>query len=138
MVSDQSGRKRFERRLRPFQKSYARVRAHVQEVGFVVRGSIEQRRLQCGQPSCRCRKDPSRRHGPYYLVTWKEGGKTVCRVLPSSVVPLYREWISNARTLDRVLDRMRATSLNAADAVRAGEARRIKAAKASKRPRNRR
>jgi len=138
MASPRSKRNRFERRLRPFRKKYARVRARVQQVGFVVRGSIDRRRLQCGKPSCRCRQDPSQWHGPYYLVTWKEGGKTVCRVLPSGMVPLYRKWVSNARALDLVLDQMREISRDAADAVRAEETDRVRSTKPPKRHQGRR
>ena len=138
MTQDGADRDRFKGHLRPLRKKYLQARARVQEVGLVVRGSIDRRRLQCGQPSCRCQQDPSRWHGPYYLITWKEGGKTVCRVLPPAVVPLFREWISNARALDRILDQMRTISRDAADAVRTEEAKRVKAARASKAPGNRR
>lgn len=122
---------RFEQWLRPYREEYARVVAGVDEVGFVLRGSIGFRRIPCGQPTCSCR-DSGVGHGPYYQVTWKEGGKTVSRFLPVSVVPLYRAWIANAHALDRVVERMHEVSRQAAEAVRVQEAQRGKAGKSSR------
>ncbi|MHB8604723.1 MAG: DUF6788 family protein [Thermoplasmatota archaeon] len=32
--------------------------------------------VRCAKPSCRCRKDPGSRHGPYLYHYWWEDGKT--------------------------------------------------------------
>lgn len=129
--------KRFERRLRPYRKDHERARAELSDVEFILRGSIALRRLPCGQPTCSCRAT-GKGHGPYYQITWREGGKTESRFLHPSLVPLYREWLSNGHALDRIVDRMLTISRRAADAVRADEAKRVKAAKAAKRSRGRR
>ena len=38
------------------------------------RGSINERRMQCGQPSCPCQLNPKARHGPDYTLTRGEAG----------------------------------------------------------------
>jgi len=30
----------------------------------------------CGKASCACHRDPKRKHGPYYYLSYKEGGKS--------------------------------------------------------------
>lgn len=128
--------KRFERKLRPYRGDQRRVRAQFGDLGFVLRGSIALRRLPCGKPKCGCRAS-GKGHGPYYQITWKEGGKTESRFLPPTLVPLYREWLSNGHGLDRIVDRLLALSRRAADAVRAEEAERLRVARRSQRSRGR-
>jgi hypothetical protein len=110
----------FQERLRDYWDQYTQTRARLLKVGFIFKGSITLRRISCSQPSCRCRH-PKRRHGPYYQVTWKEKAKTVSRFLPAHIVPLYREWIANARTLGSILSEMQAISRRAADSIQAAE-----------------
>lgn len=100
-------------------------------MGFVFKGSITLRRLSCGQPNCRCR-NPKTRHGPYYQISWKQHAKTVSRILPARIVPLYREWISNARNLAAILEQMQEVSRKAADSIQTAEITRGKANKSPK------
>jgi predicted transcriptional regulator len=118
--------KRLQSRLQAYRKEYARVTARLQKVGFIFKGSITQRRLPCGNPKCRCR-DPKHRHGPYYQVSWKQHGKTASRILPAKIVPLYREWIANARAITAIMQQMQEISRKAADSIQAAEITRGKA-----------
>lgn len=120
----------FEGSLRLYRKEQRRVQRGLARTGFVLRGTIALRRLPCGKPGCRCRANGTG-HGPYYQITWQEGGKTVSRFLAPNLVPLYRAWISNDRALRKAMNRMLAVSRKAADAVRTEESVR---AKGSKRP----
>jgi len=38
------------------------------------RGSISERRMKCGKPSCLCQHDSEARHGPYFTLTWAVEG----------------------------------------------------------------
>ena len=111
---------RFRKRLKGYWNRYRQVRARLQTVGFIFKGSITLRRISCSQPNCRCRH-PKRRHGPYYQVSWKHKAKTSSRFVPARIVPLYREWIANASTLGRILKEMQAISRQAADSIQAAE-----------------
>jgi len=108
---------------------YERAKAALRRLGFVFRGSLTVRRLPCGEPTCRCHADPKRLHGPYHQVSWKEGGKTVSRFLPATIVPSYREWVGNARTLQAIIDRMQRISRKAADAALTRETAKVRAAR---------
>ncbi len=131
MPSSDPKQEPFEDWLRPYRKEYSRTRARVEGVGLVLRGSIGLRRVPCGKPTCRCRRS-GKGHGPYYQITWAEGGRTKSRFLSPTLVPLYREWLANAHTLDRIVERMLSISREAADAVRSKEAKRVQARKAPK------
>jgi predicted transcriptional regulator len=110
----------LQQRLDAYRKEYEQVRARLQEVGFIFKGSITLRRLSCGHPNCRCR-DSKKRHGPYYQISWKQKAKTVSRFLPAHIVPLYREWIANAARLTLILRELQEISHKAADSIQAAE-----------------
>lgn len=106
-------RKELEKRLRAAQEDYERLKARIREVGFICEGSLVERWMTCRKPNCRCSGDPPQLHGPYYQLTWKERGKSVCRNLPPEHARLYQEWIANRRQLDALLKQMKAVSRKA-------------------------
>jgi len=57
------------------------------------RGSINERRMKCGQTHCACQRDPKARHGPYYTLTQAAGGKTRSRYVAAEQIPLLRRQI---------------------------------------------
>ncbi len=109
-------RSEVERRLERCRRDYETAKARVAEIGFVCEGSLLERRTCCGNPSCRC-AEPKGRHGPYWQLTWKEGGRTVTRILSEEAADHYREWIANRRRLDALLAEMRALSREAGQHV---------------------
>ena len=91
--------------------------AELSDLGLVLRGSIAHRSARCGQPSCRCKADPPRLHGPYYVWTRKVAGKTVTTRLTAGQAARYAQWIANQRELRRVLGTMEEISRQAAELI---------------------
>ena len=102
----------LEARLEGCRAGYEAAKSRLAEVGFICEGSLSQVYTCCKNPNCRC-ADPARRHGPYWLLTWKEAGKTVSRRLSAEEARLYGEWVDNRRKLDSVVRQMRAVSRRA-------------------------
>lgn len=105
--------------MRRYRGEYALLKRRLQTLGFVCIGTLLRRRFSCGKPSCACRRDPSKRHGPYYLWTCTLSGRTQSRLLSASLARLYREGIRNHRRLDKIIDAMRRVSLRAFDEAKA-------------------
>jgi hypothetical protein len=103
----------LRKRLGTAQEEYGRIKARIRDVGFICEGSLVERWMTCRKPNCRCSGDPAQLHGPYYQLTWKERGKSVCRNLPPEHARLYQEWIANRRELDSLLKQMKAVSKKA-------------------------
>jgi hypothetical protein len=61
------------------------------------RGSINQRKMKCGQAQCACRRDVKARHGPYYTLTQAVAGKTRSRYVAAEQVPVLRRQIEAGR-----------------------------------------
>jgi len=42
---------------------------HLRAPGPILPGSVSTARARCGKQTCKCRNDPTHRHGPYYRWT---------------------------------------------------------------------
>lgn len=88
------------------------------KLGLVLRGTIGARMLPCGNPKCRCKGDPPRLHGPYYLWTRKVAAKTLTVRLTSEQATRCMQWSRNMRQFDLLVKQLQQLGLRAADAVR--------------------
>src|SRR5271169_3929217 len=92
-------------------ESYEALKEPLRQLGFVRPGSLVQRFMPCGRPSCRCMADPPVLHGPYYQWTIKIRGKTKTLRLTAEQARLCEEWIANHRKLKDIVRKMEALSL---------------------------
>ena len=101
--------------LRGLQNSYDAIKSEMQEIGFVMQGSVTERWKKCGTSSCRCTKELDYRHGPYYQLSWKTEGKTYSVTLTQEQADLCRQWIQNNRLLEDIIKRLRSLSIEMAN-----------------------
>lgn len=80
-------------------RRHREITAKIDNLGFVLPGSIVERYTRCGKHTCHCYADPQQQHGPYLIWTRKIAGKTVTRALTDDQATRYRPWIDNSRTL---------------------------------------
>lgn len=103
--------------LQRLEQRHRTLLREIDGIGQVLRGTIGARRMRCGQPTCRCKADPPRLHGPYYLWTRKVAGKTVTVRLTAEQAARCQHWTRNMRRLDRLVKELQALGLRAANAV---------------------
>jgi hypothetical protein len=58
------------------------------------RGSLSVRYIRCSKPGCRCASGGDARHGPYYSLTRRVGGKTVSRWLSEAQAQIVRRQLA--------------------------------------------
>jgi hypothetical protein len=92
---------------------FRQTRQQLQQVDYFLKGTVLKRMMKCGQPTCACHRDPSRRHGPYFEWTYKLHGKTVSVKLSPQAAPLYQAATKQHRQLKLVLARMERLSRTA-------------------------
>lgn len=112
----------LKRRLQRLSGDYEAAKRKLADIGFTCEGSLVERYTTCNHRHCRC-SDPEQRHGPYWQLSWKKGGKTVSKLLSAEDAALYREWIDNRRRLEAALEEMRDLSRQAGEAILAGKGR---------------
>lgn len=105
---------RQQEALRRQQRKYEDAQANLDEIGFVLQGSVTERWMECGKPTCHCHQDPEGRHGPYYQWSWKSRGRTSSVYLTEEQADLCRQWVNNHRRMQKTLKRLREISLRAA------------------------
>jgi hypothetical protein len=89
----------------------ARIAAAIAEIGFALPGTLTERPMRCGHPSCRCHADPPALHGPDHQWTRKVAGKTVTRFLSDDQLADYGGWFDNQRRLRALLAELEELSL---------------------------
>jgi hypothetical protein len=94
---------------------YRGLQDQLRDIGFIALGSVIERYTVCGAPGCRCHAHPPAKHGPYFQYSRKLHGKTLTRRLTAEQAERYREWITNRRVLDQVIDQMDQLSRQIAD-----------------------
>lgn len=93
-------------------REQARIATALAEVGFVLPGSLTERRLVCTHAGCHCHAEPSVLHGPYVQWSRKVAGKTVSQTLSGEQVADYRSWFDNERRLRALVHELEALSLS--------------------------
>ncbi len=88
--------------LRQRQQGLAKLLPSVTEI---LRGSLVERYVTCGNPSCKCAR--GERHGPIWYLTVTLGkGRTSGGIIPEEKVNEVRRWIENYRTLREHLEKI--------------------------------
>jgi hypothetical protein len=77
----------------------ARIVSELAKVGFVLPGSLTERRSACTHPGCHCHDEPPVLHGPYFQWSRKVQGKTVSKTLSPDQVEDYLPFLDNERRL---------------------------------------
>jgi len=105
--------KRTIQRLDRYERRYRALANELANIGYIAQGSLAPRFTRCGKPSCACRADPPKLHGPYWHWSAKVNGKTVNRRLNAREAELYTAWIDNDRRARQLLAQMRAVAAEA-------------------------
>jgi hypothetical protein len=97
----------------------ARIAAQITEgltqTGFLLPGTLTERKTRCGHPGCRCHADPPRLHGPYHQWTRKIGRKTVTRILSDEQLADYQPWFDTQKRLRELISELEHLSQEIAD-----------------------
>jgi len=85
---------------------FLELRRDLEQIEYFCKGTVLKRMMKCGKAQCACASDATKRHGPYYELTYKANGKTVNVKLSPQAAPLYREAAQQYRKLKTLLNRL--------------------------------
>lgn len=94
-----------------------RIRASLAQFELVCSGTLSQRMMKCGKPTCRCATDPGARHGPYYEWGRMREGKATHRYVSAPQAQLLRQAIDNYRLVKKLLREWEENTERLIDAV---------------------
>lgn len=78
---------------------------------YILTGSIITKYSPCGKSGCHCVDGKKNWHGPYYIWTRKENGKTVTQSLSKSQVKFCKKAITNMRKLKTQIEKWKQKSI---------------------------
>lgn len=93
------------------EKKYQQLQRELAQIGYICNGSIMTLYRKCGKPECSCNEDQSLGHGPYYIWTRKENGKTTTRSLSKERFQKCQQCIQNYKRMESIIEEMKRISV---------------------------
>jgi len=88
-----------------------RLKTKVLSKAYILNGSLAKQYKQCGRLNCRCLEDKKYWHGPYWIWTRKEKGKTVTKTLNKNQAVAVQKAIKEMKDISLIIEKWRACSL---------------------------
>src|SRR5438270_10995992 len=92
--------------LERYTQRFLELRWGLEQMYCFCKGTVLKRMMKCGKAQCACASDATKRHGPYFELTYKANGKTVNVKLSPEAAPLYRRAAQQYRKLKTLLNRL--------------------------------
>ena len=92
--------------LQRHMQRFLELRRGLEQIDCFCKGTVLKRMMKCGKAQCACASDATKRHGPYFELTYKANGKTLNVKLSSEAAPLYRAAAQQYRKLKTLLNRL--------------------------------
>lgn len=89
---------------RALEARIATIKAALAALGDLRPGTLSQQYNVCGNPTCRCKATPPRKHGPYYQVSFTWQGKSQSQFVRRQDVAAVRVQLRNYRRLRTLVD----------------------------------
>jgi hypothetical protein len=91
--------------IRALETEIERIKLELLSLGDLRPGSLSKQYNVCGNPKCRCKEDPPRKHGPYYQLSFTRKGKSGTRFIKKPHVAMVRKQVKNYGRLRTLVDR---------------------------------
>jgi hypothetical protein len=85
---------------------FRELKRGLEQIDCFCKGTVLKRMMKCGKAYWPCASDPTKRHGPYFELTYKDNGKTVNVKLSPQAAPLYQAAAQQYRKLKTLLQRL--------------------------------
>jgi len=92
--------------LARYTQRFLELRREFEQIEYFCKGTVLKRMMKCGKARCACASDPTKRHGPYFELTYKANGKTINVKLSPEAAPLYKAAAKQYRRLKTLLNRL--------------------------------
>ena len=66
----------MKRRISALEVQIEKIKRELGGLGDLRPGSLSEQYNVCGNPNCRCKEDPPKRHGPYYQISFTRKGRS--------------------------------------------------------------
>lgn len=97
--------------MRFMNRNISDIKHKISAKSYILNGTLTKRYKQCGKETCRCSEDSQYWHGPYWIWTRKENGKTITRTLNKTQATMVKKAVKEMKEINRGILKWRALSL---------------------------
>ena len=72
---------------------------------WILQGTLLKQYKQCGKKNCRCHQDNQYWHGPYWIWTRKEKGKTITKTLNKKQIQMFKKSLKNLKVTNLLIEK---------------------------------
>jgi len=92
--------------LERHEQLFLELKRGLEQIEYFCKGTVLKRMMKCGKAQCACASDATKRHGPYFELTYKASRKTVNVKLSPEAAPLYIAAAQQYRKLKTLINRL--------------------------------
>lgn len=82
-----------------------KIKQEFASLGDLRPGSLSKQYNVCGNPKCRCKEDPPRKHGPYYQLSFTRKGRSRTKFIKKPQLSMVKDQLKNYKRLRTLVDR---------------------------------
>ena len=95
----------MNRRIQSLGKHVEKIKRELAQLGDLRPGSLSKQYNVCGNPNCRCKASPPKKHGPYYQLSSTRKGKSRSKFVRKEEVAGVRAQLKNYTKLRKLTER---------------------------------
>ena len=95
----------MEKQIRVLERQIKRIKSELEHLGDLRPGSLSEQYNVCGNPNCRCKETPPRKHGPYYQLSFTRKGRSHTKFVKRPHLPEVKKQLKNYARLRSLVDR---------------------------------
>ena len=95
----------MSRRIQSLERQIEKIKRELLELGDLRPGSLSRQYNVCGNPNCKCKATPPKKHGPYYQLSSTRKGKSRSKFVRKEEVAAVRAQLKNYAKLRKLTER---------------------------------
>ena len=94
----------MDKRLDSLQARIQKIKDEIAVLGELRPGSLSRQYNVCGNPDCRCKAKPPKKHGPYYQLSFTWQGRSKSQFVRKEDLSEVRKQVSNYKRLRELVE----------------------------------
>ena len=94
----------MDRQLESLQTRIQKIKEEIAILGELRPGSLSRQYNVCGNPDCRCKAKPPKKHGPYYQLSFTWQGRSKSQFVRTEDLPDVKKQLRNYKRLRELVD----------------------------------
>ena len=95
----------MNRRIQSLERQIETIKRELLELGDLRPGSLSKQYNVCGNPNCKCKATPPKKHGPYYQLSSTRKGKSRSKFVRKEEIAAVRSQLKNYAKFRKLTER---------------------------------